>query len=91
VTLTHGPEEPSEPEKTSVMSRVKAKARKVRDSIKKQGQKVLDHGNGNSNEIQHTPDESDDEGDLDEEDKEVVQDPQVHQVPSMFFSTLFCN
>ncbi|WJX14540.1 hypothetical protein P8452_04783 [Trifolium repens] len=81
VTLTHGPEEPSEPEKKSVMSRVKAKARKVRDSIKKQGQKVLDPGNGNSNEIQHTP-ESDDEGDLDEEDKEVVQDPQVHQVPS---------
>ncbi|CAJ2630036.1 unnamed protein product [Trifolium pratense] len=83
VTLTHGPDEHTEPEKTSVMSRVKAKARKVRDSIKKQ----LDHGNGNSNEIQHT-DTPDDDGDLEEEeeeeeeDKEIVQDPQVHQVPS---------
>ncbi|GAU15429.1 hypothetical protein TSUD_44660, partial [Trifolium subterraneum] len=72
-TLTHGPEEPTEPEKKSVMSRVKAKARKVRDSIKKHtGQQV------NTNEIQDTPD---DDGDLDEEDEEIVQDPQVQQVP----------
>jgi len=92
VTLTHGPEEPtnSEPEpdqleKKSVMSRVKAKARKVRDSIKKHGQNVFDHGSEHDTETQHTPD---DDGDLDE-DKPIVQDQKYREVSSMFFSTLF--
>jgi hypothetical protein len=92
VALTHGPEEPtnsepeSEPEKKSVMSRVKAKAIKVRDSIKKHGQNVFDHGSGHDTETQHTPD--DDDGDL-VEDKQMVQDQKNRQVSSMFFSTLF--
>lgn len=89
VTLTHGPEEPTnsepEPEKKSVMSRVKAKARKVRDSIKKHGQNVFDHGSGHDTETQHIPD---DDGDLDE-DKPIVQDQKNREVPSMFFSTFF--
>jgi hypothetical protein len=89
VTLTHGPEEPTnsepEPEKKSVMSRVKAKAIKVRDSIKKHGQNVFDHGSGHDTETQDTPD---DDGDL-VEDKQMVQDQKNRQVSSMFFSTLF--
>ncbi|KEH43709.1 low-temperature-induced 65 kDa protein [Medicago truncatula] len=82
VTLTHGPEEPTnsepEPEKKSVMSRVKAKARKVRDSIKKHGQNVFDHGSGHDTETQHIPD---DDGDLDE-DKPIVQDQKNREVPN---------
>jgi hypothetical protein len=60
---------------------VKAKAKKIKDTIKKHGQQVLDNGNGHNNEIQHTPD--------DDDYKEIVQDREVDQVPSMFFSSLY--
>jgi hypothetical protein len=87
VTLTHGAEDPlsSHNEKKSVLNKVKAKAKKIKDTIKKHGQQVLDNGNGHNNEIHHTPD---DDGDLDD-DKEIVQDREIHQVPSMFFSSLY--
>ena len=83
--MTLGAEENYSPdhEKKSVLNKVKAKAKKIKDTIKKHGQQVIDHGNGHNNEIQHTPDDVD----LDE-DKQLVQDPQDHQAPSMFFSTL---
>jgi hypothetical protein len=45
---------------------------------------------GHNNEIQHTPDDDDDDSDLDD-DKEIVQDREVDQVPSMFFSTLIIS
>ncbi|GAU15430.1 hypothetical protein TSUD_44670 [Trifolium subterraneum] len=77
--VTHGVEEnqSSDHEKKSVLNKVKAKAKKIKDTIKKHGQQVLDTGNGHNNENQHT---SNDDGDLDE-DKEIVQDREVHQVP----------
>ncbi|XP_045808404.1 low-temperature-induced 65 kDa protein-like isoform X1 [Trifolium pratense] len=80
VTLTHGVEEnqSSDHEKKSVLNKVKAKAKKIKDTIKKHGQQVLDNGNGHNNQIQHTPD--DDDGDLDD-DKEIVQDRELNQVP----------
>lgn len=74
--MTHGAEPHPDHEKKSVMNMVKAKARKMKDAIKKQGQTFLDQGDGRGN-----------EGDL-VEDKEMVEDPDVHEAPSMYFSTL---
>lgn len=77
--VTHGAEEEhhsSDHEKKSVLNKVKAKARKIKDTIKKHGQHVVDHGNGHNNENQH----SHDDGDLDE-DNEMVEDTEVHEAP----------
>ncbi|XP_057424695.1 low-temperature-induced 65 kDa protein-like [Lotus japonicus] len=76
--VTHGEEEHhSENEKTSVLNKVKVKARKIRDTIKKHGQQVLDHGHESNNKDQHIPDDHE----LDEE-KEIVEDPEVQAAPN---------
>ncbi|XP_061369533.1 low-temperature-induced 65 kDa protein-like isoform X2 [Gastrolobium bilobum] len=75
--VAHGAEEPhSDHEKKSVLNKVKAKAKKIKDTIKKQGQHVLDHGHEYNNEDQHIPDDHD----LDE-DEETVEDPEVQGAP----------
>ncbi|KAJ1408203.1 Low-temperature-induced 65 kDa protein [Sesbania bispinosa] len=65
-------------EKKSVLNKVKAKAKKIKDMIKKHGQHVLDHGHDNNNGDQHTPDDHDFE-----EEKKIVEDkdPDVHGSP----------
>ncbi|XP_038994063.1 low-temperature-induced 65 kDa protein-like [Hibiscus syriacus] len=61
-------------EKHSVLEKVKAKAKKMKDTIKK-------HGPGHHHEG-HIPDDHDlDEEDDDEEEEEIVQDPEVHGGP----------
>ncbi|KAJ1391056.1 putative low-temperature-induced 65 kDa protein [Sesbania bispinosa] len=71
--VTHGAEEHhSDFEKKSVLNKVKAKAKKIKDTIKKHGQHVLDHGHDNNNEDQHIPHDHD----LDED-----KDPDVHGSP----------
>ncbi|CAK8573523.1 unnamed protein product [Lathyrus sativus] len=80
--VTHDAEEHNsiEPEKKSVMSRVKARARKIKNSITGHGQQTPDQTSGHNTEIQHTPeddedeDDDDDDGDLDE-GQENVQEP----------------
>ncbi|CAL5209518.1 unnamed protein product [Lathyrus oleraceus] len=85
--VTHDAEEHNsiEPEKKSVMSRVKAKARKIKNSITGHGQQAPDQTSGHNTEIQHTPEDDeeddDDDGDLDE-GKENVQEPLRHHAPS---------
>lgn len=80
--VTHGAEEDHfDEEKKSVLNKVKAKAKKIKDTIKKHGHQVLDRGHVYNNEDQHTLDDHD----LDEDD-EMAEDPQVHKTPSMFFS-----
>lgn len=93
--MTHDAEEHNsiEPEKKSVMSRVKAKARKIKNSITGHGQQAPDQTSGHNTEIQHTleddEEDDDDDGDLDE-GKENVQEPlRHHHAPSMFFFTFF--
>ncbi|KAF7813202.1 putative purine permease 4 [Senna tora] len=64
-----------EHEKKSVLKKVKAKAKKIKDTIKKHGNDH-DHPEGH----QHIPDDHDlDEED--EEDEEIVEDPEIHGAP----------
>ena len=73
----HEGEQPQE--KKSVLGRVKARARKIRDSLTKQGP---------SNDQDHSHDEEDN----DEDDKEMVQDPEVPGAPSnICFLNLITN
>ena len=65
--------------KKSVLRRVKAKATKIKDTIKKHG-----HGHNFDHEYRHISDDHD----LDKEDEQdefegIVQDPEVHGAPSM--------
>lgn len=70
-------------EKPSVMKMVKARARKIKDTFKKHGQ-GHDHDHDHDG---HTPDDhTPDDHDLEEEDdeyKEMVEDPEVHDAPSI--------
>ncbi|CAI8604485.1 unnamed protein product [Vicia faba] len=82
--VTHDAEEHTEPEKKSVMSRVKARARKIKNSITGHSQQTPDQTSGHDSEIQHNPEEDEDDddvGDLDES-KENVQEPLGHQAPN---------
>ncbi|KAG4998244.1 hypothetical protein AAZX31_10G223200 [Glycine max] len=75
--VTHGAEEDHfDEEKKSVLNKVKAKAKKIKDTIKKHGHQVLDRGHVYNNEDQHTLDDDDLE-----EDEEMAEDPQVHETP----------
>ncbi|XP_027365854.1 low-temperature-induced 65 kDa protein [Abrus precatorius] len=75
--VTHGAEDQHfDPEKKSVLNKVKAKAKKIKDTIKKHGHQVLDRGHEYNNEDQHTLDDHD----LDEDEK-VGEDPKVHETP----------
>ncbi|XP_024171521.1 low-temperature-induced 65 kDa protein isoform X2 [Rosa chinensis] len=65
-------EEEEHHEKTSVLKKVKARARKLRDTITGQG------NHGHEPEGHQTPDN---DQDLDEEDDEDVDDPDVHGAP----------
>ncbi|KAK7279955.1 hypothetical protein RJT34_25017 [Clitoria ternatea] len=67
-------------EKKSVLTKVKAKAKKIKDSIKKHGHQALDHGHENNNEDQHTPDDDDDDHDLDD-DEEMAEEQEIHETP----------
>ncbi|KAK7313880.1 hypothetical protein VNO77_39083 [Canavalia gladiata] len=75
VRVTNGVEDPqSDREKKSVLllNKVKTKAKKIKDTIKKCGHQVLDRGNGNNNKDQHILDDHD----LDD-DEQMAQDPKV--------------
>ncbi|KAI3432077.1 uncharacterized protein J3R85_007458 [Psidium guajava] len=64
-------------EKKSVLKKVKAKAKKLKDTIAKHGH---DHGHDHDHPERHVPDDHD----LDEEDdeeEEVVEDPEIHGAP----------
>ncbi|TKY51292.1 Low-temperature-induced 65 kDa protein [Spatholobus suberectus] len=75
--VTHGEEELHfDREKKSVLNKAKAKAKKIKDTIKKHGRQVLDRGSECNNEDQHTLDDHD----LDE-DEDTHEDPQVHETP----------
>lgn len=71
---------------------MKAKAKKIKDTIKKHG-----HGHNHDQEYHegHIPDDHDLDEEDDEEEDEIVQDPEVHGAPSMlafnssFFPVLF--
>lgn len=65
------------PEKKSVLKKVKAKARKLRDTITGQG-----HGHDED----HIPDDCDLDEDDDDEDEEMVEDPEIPGAPSKFIS-----
>ncbi|XP_058769784.1 uncharacterized protein LOC131643551 isoform X2 [Vicia villosa] len=82
--VTHDAEEHTEPEKKSVMSRVKARARKIKNSITGHSPQTPDQTSGHDSEIQHATeddDDEDDDGDLDE-GKENVQEPLGHKAPN---------
>jgi len=75
--VTHSEEEDHyDDEKKSVLNKVKAKAKKIKNTIKKHGHQVLDRGRERNNEDQHI-----DDGDLDED-----EDIRVPNTPSRFFS-----
>ena len=75
--VAHGTEEHHEGhEKKSVLKKVKAKAKKIKDTITKHGHHD-DHEHGHGHEHQHIPDDHD----LDEEDDEDLQDPEIHGAP----------
>jgi len=81
--VTHSEEEEHyNDEKKSVLNKVKAKAKKIKDRIKKHGHQVLD-GNRECNEDQHNLDDND----LNE-DEDMNEDTQVPETPSRFFSKL---
>lgn len=82
--MAHGKEEHHDGhEKKSVLKKVKAKAKKIKNTLTKHGHQ--EHGHDQYHyEDQHIPDDHD----LDEEDdydEELVQDPEVHGAPSIFF------
>jgi len=83
--VAHGTvEHHDEHEKKSVLKKVKAKAKKIKDTITKHGHHD-DHEQGHGHdqyqyENQHIPDDHD----LDEED-EVDEDPEIHGAPSNLF------
>lgn len=80
--VTHGEEDKHfNHEKKSVLNKVKVKAKKIKDTIKKHGHQVLDRGREYDNEDQHNLDDAD----LDE-DEDTDKGTQVHETPSMFFS-----
>ena len=69
-------------EKKSVVKNVKAKAKKIKDTITKHGHHDNEHGQEYHYEDQHIPDDHDlDEED--DEDEEMSEDPEVHGAPSM--------
>ncbi|KAG6660436.1 hypothetical protein CIPAW_03G106300 [Carya illinoinensis] len=70
--LAEGREDEQSNEKTSVLTKVKAKAKKIKDTLKK-------YGHGHDHDDEHHPDERyiPDDHDLDEE-KKMVEDPEVH-------------
>lgn len=80
--VAHSEEKPNEMK--LVMNKVKAKAKKFKDSLVKHGHNVFDHGHDHPNEDHHIPDDHD----LDE-DEEMDEDHEVHKAPSMFFSKSF--
>ncbi|KAK8657202.1 hypothetical protein V6N13_035454 [Hibiscus sabdariffa] len=69
-------------EKQSVLKKVKAKAKKIKDTIKKHGPgHHHDQGNDQYHEG-HIPDDHDlDQEDDDDEEEEIVQDPELHGAP----------
>lgn len=81
-------------EKPSVLKKVKAKAKKIKDTLKK-------HGHGHTHDHEHDDDyhhdvHIPDDHDLDEEDEEIDEDPEVHGAPSIccflqFLSLSFKN
>ncbi|WJX71471.1 hypothetical protein P8452_55462 [Trifolium repens] len=82
--VAHGTEEHHDDhEKKSVLKKVKAKAKKIKDTITKHGHHDdNEHGHGHGHdqyhyENQHIPDDHD----LDEEDDEDVHDPEIHGAP----------
>ncbi|PON66407.1 hypothetical protein TorRG33x02_267550, partial [Trema orientale] len=67
-------------EKKSVLKKVKAKARKIKDTIKKHVQDH-DHEHEHYHDYRHDGDRVPDDHDLDEEDdedEEIVEDPEIH-------------
>ncbi|KAK7391383.1 hypothetical protein VNO78_19799 [Psophocarpus tetragonolobus] len=73
--VTHSAEEQHfDHEKRSVLNKVKAKAKKIKDTIKKHGNQVLDRGHEYNNEDQHTLDDHD-------FDEEMTEDPRVYERP----------
>ncbi|KOM35972.1 hypothetical protein LR48_Vigan02g212200 [Vigna angularis] len=75
--VTHGEEDQHfDHEKKSVLNKVKVKAKKIKDTIKKHGHQVLDRGREYNNEDQHNLDDDD----LDE-DEDTDKDTQVHETP----------
>ncbi|XP_027935490.1 low-temperature-induced 65 kDa protein-like [Vigna unguiculata] len=75
--VTHGEEEQHfDHEKKSVLNKVKVKAKKIKDTIKKHGHQVLDRGREYNNEDQHNLDDDD----LDE-DEDTDKDTQVPETP----------
>ncbi|KAE9592585.1 hypothetical protein Lal_00028578 [Lupinus albus] len=74
--LQHGEEEHHhEHEKKSVLKKVKAKAKKIKDKVTKHGGHDQYHY-----EDQHIPDDHDLDQE-DDEDEEMVQDPEIHGAP----------
>ncbi|XP_014512923.1 low-temperature-induced 65 kDa protein isoform X2 [Vigna radiata var. radiata] len=75
--VTHGEEDKHfNHEKKSVLNKVKVKAKKIKDTIKKHGHQVLDRGREYDNEDQHNLDDAD----LDE-DEDTDKGTQVHETP----------
>ncbi|XP_027357273.1 low-temperature-induced 65 kDa protein-like [Abrus precatorius] len=69
-----------DPEKKSVMKKVKAKAKKIKDTITKHGHHDHEHGHEYHYDDQHIPDDHDlDEED--DEDEDMVENPEVHGAP----------
>jgi hypothetical protein len=86
--VAHGTEEHHDDhEKKSVLKKVKAKAKKIKDTITKHGHRDdNEHGHGHDQyHNQHIPDDHD----LDEEDDEDVHDPEIHGAPSKVFFLSF--
>ncbi|XP_019453880.1 PREDICTED: low-temperature-induced 78 kDa protein-like isoform X2 [Lupinus angustifolius] len=80
--VSHGEEDHHhDHEKKSVLKKVKAKAKKIKDKVTKHGHHDHEHGHDQYHyEDQHIPDDHD----LDEEDdddEEMVHDPEVHGAP----------
>ncbi|GMI99615.1 LOW-TEMPERATURE-INDUCED 65, RESPONSIVE TO DESICCATION 29B [Hibiscus trionum] len=76
ITHQHGEgEDDQHHEKQSVLKKVKAKAKKIKDTIKK-------HGPGHHHEGHtHIPDDHDLDEEDDDDEEEIVQDPEVHGAP----------
>lgn len=65
-------------EKKSVLKKVKAKAKKIKDTLKKHGHDHEHHPDERYNPDDHDLDEEDDE------DEEMVEDPEVHDGTGLF-------
>lgn len=72
-------EDEHHPEKQSVMKKVRAQARKIKDTIKKH---VHEYDHTHDHDHDHDGDRVPDDHDLDE-DEEMVEDKEIHGAPGM--------